>query len=69
MQLYWVNIPNPNQGTIELPTMKHGGGEIIRTISNKRVVTQPDSQAIMIMWTQPEWMIMWKLQMTKVLLF
>ena len=30
MQLYWVNIPNPNQGTIELPTMKRGGGEILK---------------------------------------
>ena len=46
MEIICINILNPNQGTNQVSTMKRGGGEIVRTKSNKRVENEPEPHDI-----------------------
>jgi hypothetical protein len=48
MEFFYINTLKPNQGSIQLSTMKRGGGQPPRTGTNKRVVNQPEPPIIVI---------------------
>ena len=48
MEFFYINTLKPNLGSVQLLTMKRGGGPPPRTGTNKRVVNQPEAPTIVI---------------------